>query len=116
MRGEVSRSNAFIAVALGVLLVSLPLAATSIRVARDSLAEARSSAAMHEWLQQSSYELRDVDSRGGELTVLIAGEGNPPPSSELLSGLNHRLGHRVMLDLQIVPIQVESLDIVPVPD
>jgi len=109
-----ARRNAFLVVALGVLLISIPLAATSLKVARETITEYQTVRIAQRWVAQSGYEVRGVDARDGEVIVLIAGKGASPESSELVSALEDSLRYPVVLDLQIVPIENERLEIIPI--
>jgi uncharacterized hydrophobic protein (TIGR00271 family) len=109
-----ARRNAFLVVALGVLLISIPLAATSLKVARETITEYQTVRIAQRWVAQSGYEVRGVDARDGEVVVLIAGKGALPASTELVSALEDSLRYPVVLDLQIVPIENERLEIIPI--
>lgn len=108
-----ARRNAFLVVALGILLISIPLAATSLKVAEESITEFRTTQIAQGWVAQSEFELRSVDARNDEVTVLIAGAGTPPASTEFVSELQNNLGHQVTLNLNFVPTENERLEIIP---
>jgi len=110
------RRNAFLVIALGVLLVSLPLAATSARVSRETLTEYQTIQAVREWLAQSGYEQERIDAHGGVVRLSIWGEGDLPPLSDLESELERRLRRPGIVDLAIVPVQREHLEVEPQAD
>jgi len=109
-----ARRRAFLVIALGILLVSIPLGLTSGRVARETITVSRTARIAQEWVAQSEYEVRKVEARDDEVTVLIAGKGSPPATSELVSELESALRNQVILDLEIIPIENERLEIIPV--
>jgi uncharacterized hydrophobic protein (TIGR00271 family) len=100
------RRRAFIFVAIGVLIVTIPLAATSIRVAVESIAEHRTKTLVREWLSQSSLELNRVDVNGNKINVIISGDGETPPFSDLAPVSQSMLDPRIQLELKVVPSKV----------
>jgi len=108
-----ARRNAFLVVSLGVLLVSVPLSASTLKVTRETITEFHTSRIAKEWVKGSAYEVRSVDARDNEVRVLIAGEGEPPTIPELVSALQDDVRYQVVLDLEIVPIENERREIVP---
>jgi uncharacterized membrane protein len=113
MRGH-ARRNAFLVITLGLLLVSVPLAATSSRLAGKSLIESQTAQIAQEWVAQSAYEVRSVDARRiDEVEVLIEGEGTPPAVSDLVSALQEVIRYPIVLDLEVVPRLNQRIDVVP---
>lgn len=111
-----SRRNAFIIVALSVVLVMIPLTATSIRVFIEEITEVQTSEAVSTWLEGSAYDLHGVDAHGDEVRLVIAGPGEPPPTSDLVSALEEVSGRKLFLNLVLVPAQERRLEVVPVDD
>jgi uncharacterized hydrophobic protein (TIGR00271 family) len=112
LRGN-ARRNAFLVVALGLLLVSVPLAVSSAKVGRETLTEYQMAQIAQRWVSQSEYEVRRIDAEDDEVSVLITGEGNPPPTSALISAIRDQIRRPVVLDLEIEPIQIERVDVQP---
>lgn len=106
-----ARRRAFYVIGIGVLLVTIPLAATSVRVARESWTQLRVTQGVTIWLEDSMYEVRGVDVDGPDVSVTIAGEGETPPLSELkaiaVEGTANGSG---VLELLIVPIEIEQIE------
>lgn len=71
---------------VGTLLVALPLAATSERIAQGASDERAANAAVRQWLDGSGYESLSVKTADDGVTVEIAGAG-PAPSAEDLAAL-----------------------------
>ena len=109
-----ARRNAFLIVALGVLLVSIPLAATSLKVARETITEYRTVRIAQEWVARSEYEVRNIDARDDVVKLQIVGQGVPPIISDLVLALQDNLSYQIVLDLEIVPVDNERMDVVPV--
>ena len=66
-------------IALGVILVAIPLTATSIKVARDSIAQVRITKISNQWVCQYStnFILRSVLVSGDTAKILICGDEKP---------------------------------------
>jgi len=64
---------------LGVILVAIPLTATSIKVARDSIAQVRITKISNQWVSQYStnFILRSVLVSGDTAKILISGDEKP---------------------------------------
>jgi uncharacterized hydrophobic protein (TIGR00271 family) len=99
------RRRAFVFVAIGVLVVAIPLAVTSYRVARDSYTQLHTRGLAQKWLEQSDYELRQIRVNGNEIEILINGSGEPPPLPKLGTDLEERLQELVKVKLLVVPSQ-----------
>jgi len=108
-----ARRNAFIMVALAVILVFIPLAATSIQVVSESITEFQTTEAASAWLEGSGYGLFGVEVHGDEVTIIIVGQGDLPPMSNLVSALEEISRRNMFLNLQIVPVQEQRLEVVP---
>lgn len=108
-----ARRKAFVIVALAVVLVTVPLAATSTRVVRELITEHQTTRAASKWLEGSTFELHDVNSHGDEVTILIGGTGEPPQAEDLVSAMAEISDRRLYLNLELVPIQERQLEVVP---
>jgi len=100
------RRRAFIFVTMGVLIVAIPLAATSIQVAEQTIAQYKTKLIMRQWLGGSSLELNRVDVNGNKIEVIISGDGDTPPLSDLEAGLQSTLDPQMKLELKIVPSKI----------
>jgi len=107
------RRRAFIVIALGLLLVTVVLASTSIRVSRETLAEYWIVQAVEEWLAGSGYETESIDAHAGMVRLAIFGQGNLPPLTELESAIESRTRRAGIVELVIVPVQRERLEVEP---
>lgn len=107
------RRRAFTVILVAVVLISIPLLSTSIRAARDASAEFRTSNSAQEWISGSQFDLRNVRAQGEDVSILIAGEGEPPPISDLVDQLQEKYNSQRMLDVQIIPLQHERRRVIP---
>ena len=55
-----ARRNAFIAIGLGILIVTVPLAMTGARIAADTRAQLDSKEVVGTWLARTDYRIRDI--------------------------------------------------------
>jgi hypothetical protein len=107
VRGK-ARRNAFAAILLAVLLVTIPLVATGQRISQDVLTEIRSKAAAEEWVQGSEYEVRLVRVAGDSVTISVLGEKDMPPFADLVTAVHESVGRMVVVNLEVVPTQTLS--------
>ncbi len=108
-----ARRRAFVIIALGLLLISLSLATTSIRLTRETLTEYQTIQTVKEWLDQSGYEQESIVTRAGVVRLGIFGQGDLPPVSDLESELERRTRRPGIVDLVIIPVQRERLEVEP---
>jgi uncharacterized hydrophobic protein (TIGR00271 family) len=100
------RRRAFIFVIIGVLIVAIPLAATSIQVAQETIAQYQTKTLMKQWLSQSNLELNRINVNGNQIEVIISGDGDTPPLSDLTTSLQSTLDPQIQLELKVVPSKI----------
>ncbi len=98
-----ARRNAFIAIVLGMLIVTVPLAITGVRIATDTRAQVDSQEVVGAWLAKTDYKIRDIQATGDQISVIIIGHGDPPTFSDLVTGLNGKLQRPVKVYLDVIP-------------
>jgi uncharacterized hydrophobic protein (TIGR00271 family) len=98
-----ARRNAFIAIVLGVLIVSVPLAITGVRIATDTKTQLQSNEVVSGWIVGTTYKIRDIQAAGDQINVIIIGSGEPPAFADLVAGLTGRLHHPVKVNLDVIP-------------
>jgi len=111
-----ARRNAFVVVAVGLLLVSVPLAITTATVARETLTEFQVAEIARSWASESEYEVRRVDVKGDVVSVQITGEGDPPQTTDLASAVQEKVRQPVMLEIESDRVDIERVDVVPTDD
>ena len=85
-----ARRRAAVVTAVTLALALIPLTATTIRVAQDTLLEQYAGTTVKTWLEGSTYELLLVTADGDELIVTIEGAGPVPAADALTSQLRAR--------------------------
>ena len=106
-----ARRRAFYVIGLGVLLVTIPLAATSVKVATDAWTQLRTTQVVNAWLEGSDYELTGVSIGENGVKAVVAGEGETPPLAELKADLRAETNSPGVVELMIVPIKIEQIEI-----
>ncbi len=101
-----ARRRAFFYIALGVIIVAIPLGITSYQVARESRAEVQAKRFAQQWLDQTSYEVNKINAHESQIEIIITGSGDLPPLPDLGSDLRATLDPEVQLKLNIVPSQL----------
>ncbi|MES0361657.1 MAG: DUF389 domain-containing protein [Anaerolineales bacterium] len=103
-----ARRGAFVLIALGILLVAIPLGATSIRFFEDNLVKRETIQLAREWMQGTSYGIDRVRVAGDQVNLVIYGSGDRPALSELGDRLSASLDEPVDINLVIVPSAYEN--------
>lgn len=101
-----ARRKAFTYIAIGILLVAIPLALTSARVARESNAEYHTRQLARAWLSQSDFDISRIEADGNQVEVIISGSGDPPALPDLGTDLQTMLGSDARVKVKIVPSQI----------
>jgi uncharacterized hydrophobic protein (TIGR00271 family) len=92
-----------IALALVLLVVVIiPLSATSYQAIRSSVIEQRTSEAAKAWLQDSNYRLVSVGAKNDFVQLVVVGQGDLPPQEHLKDSLRGRL-FQLPVVLEVVP-------------
>jgi uncharacterized membrane protein len=100
-----ARRRAFTYIAIGTLLVAIPLGITSNRVARETTLMHRARLFTQAWLDQSTFELTEIDAHGNQVVITIRGPGEPPPLPDLGDDLRAAVDPTTQLKLEVVPSQ-----------
>jgi uncharacterized hydrophobic protein (TIGR00271 family) len=97
-----------IALLLGLIIV-LPLGYTSLLSIATNFAVSRSTDAATEWLKGSDYRVASVTVSNGQVLIVVAGQGEPPPQKELERALRGRV-FGMPVTLEVVPETRSSFD------
>lgn len=103
-----ARRRAFVIVALGVLLVTIPLAAATSNVYQQSLIKGEAAQLAQEWLEGADYGIDRVTVSGDQVELVIYGSGDRPPLFELGSQLDASFDEPVNMSLVVVPSEQED--------
>lgn len=100
------RRKAFVYITIGVLIVAIPLAATSIQVSLETLTELQTRQYTRQWLAGTDFEITRIDAKDNQIEVVINGFGDPPPLTDLGTDIQANLDPDTIVTLRIVPSQV----------
>jgi uncharacterized hydrophobic protein (TIGR00271 family) len=103
-----ARRSAFVVIAIGIALVTIPLGGTTMRVYQQKLIKRETIKVAQEWIQGTDYGIRQVDVMGNQVTLAIYGSGDRPELSELGKQLSASLDQPVNMNLIIVPSEQET--------
>ena len=106
--GSNARRSAFMVVALGIILITIPLGTTTIRIYQQKLIKREAITLTEEWVDGTGYGVSQVDVKGDRVTLAIYGSGERPKLSELGDRLNALVDQPVNVRLVIVPSEQED--------
>jgi len=105
-----ARRRAVVIALVALVLLAVPLSYTSAEIVSANVIKARVNEATAEWLEGTEYRVVSVETeREGEVDLVIIGQGDPPPVSELEEALSGRLLRRT-LRLEVLPTSEYLLD------
>lgn len=105
-----ARQRAFFFIALGTIIVAIPLLVTSVQVTRKSMAEAVTKNIAQQWVAGTAYNVSRVVAAGNEINVVINGAGDPPPLTELGQDVSAALSRSVVIKLTLIPTEEQIYD------
>ncbi len=105
-----TRRNAFIVVIVATLLIAIPLTITSYNVVNNALENRAALQEVDTWLEGASYHIIAVNVNDRTVVVTVDGYGELRPLKQLASSLATRLGRPIVVNLRIVPSQIETSD------
>lgn len=102
-----NKRRAYRVIALGVLLVAIPLSVATVRVYRNSIAQTKITTITNQWVRQYSKDIvvRSVLVSGGAAKILISGPEQPPSIYDLGAEIKSKVEHVAEVDLRYVPSQ-----------
>jgi uncharacterized hydrophobic protein (TIGR00271 family) len=106
--GPNARRSAFLAVIVGILIVTFPLAVTTFDIYQQRLISRETIPLAEQWLTGTGYEFQDAQISGNQITLVINGWGERPKLSELGNQLSTSLDQPIDIKLVIVPSQEEN--------
>jgi uncharacterized hydrophobic protein (TIGR00271 family) len=109
-RPAVNRRNAVIIIAAMVLAVSIPLAATSLTLARNTSREAKALAAAREFGDAVGWSTGNVTTRGGVVLVHMEGPPPLPKTDRLRTELEDRGVDPSEVQVELVPTKLVTFD------
>ena len=103
-----TRRNAFIVVVVATLLIAIPLSITTYNVVNNALEERAALQEVDAWLDGATYHTIAVNVNDSTVVVTVDGDGELRPLKELANTLALTLKRPVVVNLRVVPSQVES--------
>lgn len=100
-----NRRKAYRIIAVGVILIAIPLATTSIKVARDSINQVKITTIANEWVGQSDsdFVIKSVLVSGDTADIVISGTDQPNDITSLGSEIQSEIDRITEVDLRYVP-------------
>ena len=108
LRGR-ARRNAFVVIAAAVMLVTVPLAATSVALDGEARARSQAREEAEQWLAGTDFALHAVQVRRDSIKITINGPDEPPPLPVLAAALQGRIGRPVAVELVTVRSQSQRM-------
>jgi uncharacterized membrane protein len=97
-------STAYSVVAVGLLLLVIPLGLTGETILEDAQAERIAERVIDAWLgSDTRFTIERLDVQGDSVYVTLQGPGITPPARELHDMLVEELGRPVVAELRVVP-------------
>jgi uncharacterized hydrophobic protein (TIGR00271 family) len=101
------RRRAFSCIVIGTLLVAVPLAITSFRVAKESHLEHQAQAVARKWLDQTGFDIIKLDALKGRLEIVITGSGEHPALQEFITKLQAKINRDTQVRLKVISSRIE---------
>lgn len=105
LEGKRARRWGIAAITVATMIVVAALGFTSYRVVTEQILQQRSHDELEKWLEGTGFEIYSVDVNENEVSVVLLGEGEPPPFEDFLSAMRDRAGD-VEVKLRIVPERI----------
>jgi len=102
---HLNKRRAYRIITLGVVLISIPLALATTKVARDSLAQAKITEIVNQWVSKypTDFVIKSVLVSGNKAKIVISGTERPSTIEGLGAEINSKVGQVVKVDLRYVP-------------
>lgn len=100
-----ARRNAFLLIALGAVLVAIPLWLTGVKITQETRDQMVTRQVTEQWLSGTQFVARQVQVAGNVAAIMITGPGEPPPFEQLVTDIQATVGPETTVDLEIVPSQ-----------
>jgi uncharacterized hydrophobic protein (TIGR00271 family) len=102
------RRKAFIGIVIGTILVTVPLAISSIKVAQEGHLEYQAKVVARKWLDQTNFDLIKLDViKKDNLELAISGYGEIPSLQEFSTELQSKIGKETQVRLKVVSSRIE---------
>ena len=101
----VNKRRAYGIIALGILLIAIPLSITTAKVYRDSMAQVKITSITNEWARQypSDLVIRSVLVSGDKAEILVTGAEEPSTIDDLTAHVRSEVARVTHIDLRFFP-------------
>ena len=106
-----ARRRAFELIAIGALLVALPLAVTSYNTVKAAQTHNHVTGAVQTWLEGTSFELVSTSLQPGGAVIVVKGEGDPPATGQLVSLIRDRTQPEARDQNENMPVQRKEINL-----
>ena len=102
---QLDKRRAYGVIAIGVMLVAIPLSMASVRVARDNIAQMRITNIANNWARQYATDsvVRSVLASGSRAKILVTGSEQPSTVEDLGAQIKSEVEWVAEVDLRFVP-------------
>ncbi len=100
---ELHRSHAVVAIVIGLVVIAVPLALTSVRVASNSSTESTVTDVAKTWAKQGGWELASVSTQPDGVLVRVTGPSPAPDTETLDSDLTSVGISNLTVHLELIP-------------
>lgn len=100
------RRKAFIYIIVGTLLVAVPLAMSSYKVAKKGHLEYQARDIAQQWLDRTDFDLIKIEAMKDLIELVITGSGAPPSLQEFSSELQTRIDRKIQVRLKVIASQI----------
>ena len=111
-----ARRRAFEVIAVGTLLVAIPLAVTSYNTLTRVQRQNQVTTLVSQWLEGEDYEIVDVSLMSDGVKITLRGGDEPPAVDELMRSIKDRVDQEVTVVLETIPSQIEQFTVTPSDD
>ena len=111
-----ARRRAFEVIAVGTLLVAIPLAVTSYNTLTRVQRQNQVTTLVSQWLEGEDFEIVDVSLRSDGVKIALRGGDEPPAVDKLMRSIKDRVDQEVTVVLEIIPSQIEQFTVAPSSD
>lgn len=105
-----NRRNAYLLVAIAIIMVVIPLGRTTINIYQKRQITREAIQLAYHWMSDTDYNLKKINVTDDQIILEIHGSGERPILAELGEQLGETLGQPVKLSLIVVPSIQESYE------
>jgi uncharacterized hydrophobic protein (TIGR00271 family) len=92
-----------------VALIALPLVANGNAIWTEARREDQIREIISTWLADSTWELYEVTVEDKHVSLILGGEGELPPSEDVLATLRSEIGEDIRIDVRVLTVRKETL-------